>query len=123
MKSIKYDYGRLLDIHSVIGAFQAASILGKDDDSEMIIKSFTKTIILEMDNYEKNLRENPFVKDIEIRRVKQLLKSCRKMLKNSIKHKVPLYLKPFYFDIHNKFNTIVLELQNLGVKTRTFKKK
>ena len=73
MKSIKYDYGRLLDIHSVIGAFQTASILGKDDDSEMIIKSFTKTIILEMDNYEKNLRENPFVKDIEIRRVKQLL--------------------------------------------------
>ena len=45
------------------------------------------------------------------------------MLKNSNKHKVPLYLEPFYFDILNKFNTIVLELQNLGVKTRTFKKK
>lgn len=115
MKQITYDYGRLLDIHSVIGAFQTAAILGKDDDSEAMVKEFQRTINAEFENYKKNMTENPFVKDIEVKRVRQLFRSYRKMLENSQRHTIPLYLSKYYSQIIEELNAIAADLKDRGV--------
>lgn len=120
MKYINYDYGRLLNMHSLIGTFQTSSLLGKDNDSNEMVKYFISTIDTEKKNYWNDLKENPFIKDIEVKRIKQLYKSYKKMLKNSIKHKIPWYLKSIYEEIITELNRIIDDLIMKGLKFKKF---
>lgn len=89
MKTIKYDYGLLINIHCAIGSLQTSSILCKDDSSKFLVDSVISDIKSNIKYYNKKRKECPLIRDIDVPRVKQLFKSYRKMIKNSLKHNMP----------------------------------
>ena len=123
MKKVRYNYALLMDIHFSIGTLQIGSILGKDDSSAELSNSIVEGVKHDIRYYRKRKNECAQVKDIDVSQLKQVFKSYRKMLKNSLKHKIPWYLKPFYSEIVDDLNLIVKELKMLGFKTRSFKKR